>query len=89
MFIGHGSKNQFRYINDLKSVLKTILEKIPKDSAILYFGDTLVGCVFDGLIREEGADSKKQCRPVIVDVCTRNAMCQGSDASSSEVCVLL
>ena len=33
MFIGHGSKNQFRYINDLKSVLKNILEKIPKNSA--------------------------------------------------------
>lgn len=40
MFIGHGTKNQFRYINDLKSVLKTILEKIPKNSAVLYFGDS-------------------------------------------------
>lgn len=40
MLIGHGSKNQFRYINDLKKILKDIVLQIPKGAALLYFGDT-------------------------------------------------
>jgi hypothetical protein len=39
MLIGNGSKNQFRYIADLKNVLKKILKNIPKNSCFLYFGD--------------------------------------------------
>ena len=39
MIIGHGTKNQFRYISSLKKVLKKILKEIPKNSSILYFGD--------------------------------------------------
>jgi len=38
--IGHGSKNQFRKISDLKYTLKTILLTIPEKSAFLYFGDS-------------------------------------------------
>jgi hypothetical protein len=40
MLIGHGTKNQFRYLNDLKFILKKIALQIPKDAAFLYFGDT-------------------------------------------------
>tara|TARA_B100000161_G_C33468421_1_gene376832 strand:+ start:279 stop:875 length:597 start_codon:yes stop_codon:yes gene_type:complete len=39
MLIGNGSKNQFRYLSDLKKVLKKILKNIPKKSNFLYFGD--------------------------------------------------
>ena len=39
MLIGNGSKNQFRYITDLRNVLKTILKQVPLDSCFLYFGD--------------------------------------------------
>tara|TARA_B110000261_G_C13081949_1_gene356303 strand:+ start:1465 stop:2067 length:603 start_codon:yes stop_codon:yes gene_type:complete len=39
MLIGNGSKNQFRYISDLKNTLKKILKNIPKKSCFLYFGD--------------------------------------------------
>jgi len=39
MIIGNGSKNQFRYINDVKKVLKNYLKGIPKNSSFLYFGD--------------------------------------------------
>jgi len=39
MLIGNGSKNQFRYIEDLKKILKKILKTIPKNSNFLYFGD--------------------------------------------------
>lgn len=40
MLIGNGSKNQFRYIKDLKQILKKILRKIPNKSSFLYFGDS-------------------------------------------------
>ena len=40
MLIGNGSKNQFRYIADLKKTMKNILKNIPKDSVFLYFGDS-------------------------------------------------
>lgn len=40
MMIGNGTKNQFRYINDLKNVIKSILKKIPENSSVLYFGDS-------------------------------------------------
>jgi hypothetical protein len=39
LLIGNGLKNQFRYISDLKKVLKKILAQIPHNSAFLYFGD--------------------------------------------------
>ena len=35
MLIGNGSKNQFRYIEDLKKILKKILKTIPKNSNFL------------------------------------------------------
>lgn len=40
MLIGNGSKNQFRYIRDLKQILTKLVSKIPKNSAFLYFGDS-------------------------------------------------
>jgi hypothetical protein len=40
MLVGNGSKNQFRYIADLKETLREILKTVPKDSAFLYFGDS-------------------------------------------------
>ena len=57
MLIGNGSKNQFRYITDLRNVLKTILKQVPADSCFLYFGDGVnkkkpdIGYAFQ-LIRE-------------------------------------
>ena len=39
MLIGNGSKNQFRYISDLRNVLKFILKQVPINSCFLYFGD--------------------------------------------------
>jgi len=37
---GNGTKNQFRYLNDLKKIIKQISLDIPKESSFLYFGDT-------------------------------------------------
>ena len=42
MLIGNGSSNQFRYLKDLKSILRKILKNIPLNSAFLYFGDYLI-----------------------------------------------
>lgn len=39
MLIGNGSSNQFRYLKDLKFILKKILKNVPIKSAFLYFGD--------------------------------------------------
>ena len=39
MFIGNGSKNQFRYMRKIYAIVSKILKKIPKNSVFLYFGD--------------------------------------------------
>jgi len=39
MLIGNGSKNQFRYLNNLKQTVKKLLKNVPKLSNFLYFGD--------------------------------------------------
>ena len=39
MLIGHGSKNQFRYLSDLTTIIRKILKQIPEKSNFLYFGD--------------------------------------------------
>lgn len=39
MLIGNGSKNQFRNMRNIKTILKTILKTIPPLSVFLYFGD--------------------------------------------------
>jgi hypothetical protein len=61
MIIGNGSKNQFRYINDVKRVLKEFLKSVPNKSSFLYFGDASnskkpdIGYVFD-LLRKYRPD---------------------------------
>ena len=40
MFIGNGSKNQFKTLTETNNNLKKVLKKIPKNSALLYFGDS-------------------------------------------------
>ena len=63
MLIGNGSKNQFRYIKDLKQVLNKILKQVPKNSFFLYFGDSSnkkkpdIGYAFE-LIKEGRPDIK-------------------------------
>ena len=39
MFIGNGSKNQFKTLRETDKKLKSVLKTIPKDSILLYFGD--------------------------------------------------
>jgi len=39
LLIGNSTKNQFRYISDLKKILRKILAHVPQKSAFLYFGD--------------------------------------------------
>lgn len=38
---GHGSKNQFRYMRDLKRTVKDVLKSVPQGSAFLYYGDAV------------------------------------------------
>ena len=40
LLVGNGTKNQFRYLSELKTVLTKILSNIPKNAIFLYFGDT-------------------------------------------------
>jgi hypothetical protein len=40
MMIGHGSRNQFRSIVELRKVISKISSKIPQESFLLYFGDS-------------------------------------------------
>ena len=39
MLIGNGSKNQFRYLTNLKQIVKRFLKNVPEQSNFLYFGD--------------------------------------------------
>ena len=39
MMIGNGGNNQFRYIKDLRSVLRDVVGQVPHGSSFLYFGD--------------------------------------------------
>ena len=39
MMIGHGARNQFKYIKDIRNTIRTIQSSIPKHSVVLYFGD--------------------------------------------------
>lgn len=40
LLFGNGTKNQFRYITDIKKILKKILVNIPQKSSFIYFGDS-------------------------------------------------
>lgn len=39
MFIGNGSKNQFKTLRETEQKLKQVLKTIPKNAVLLYFGD--------------------------------------------------
>lgn len=39
MMIGHGAKNQFRSITELRKVIQNVATQIPKGGVVLYFGD--------------------------------------------------
>jgi len=39
MFIGNGSKNQFKTLLETEQKLKQVLKSIPKNAVLLYFGD--------------------------------------------------
>ena len=53
MIIGNSNNNQFRYVSQLKAIMKKQLKHIQKDSCLLYFGDSsdpkrpTVGLLFD------------------------------------------
>ncbi len=39
MILGHGAKNQFKCLPDLRGTVKEISDAVPKNAAFLYFGD--------------------------------------------------
>jgi hypothetical protein len=40
MFIGNGSKNQFRYLRKIKKIVNEIVSEIQHKSTLIYFGDS-------------------------------------------------
>ena len=40
MFLGNGTKNQFKTLTEMGIKLKKVLKQIPKNSVLLYFGDS-------------------------------------------------
>ena len=58
MIIGHGSKNQFKSLSSLKIYVSKISKQIPKNSVIIYFGDSPnsenpdIGMAFELLVKK-------------------------------------
>lgn len=40
MIIGNGSKNQFKVMNEINNIVVNLSNQIPRDSVLLYFGDS-------------------------------------------------